>query len=71
MDPQPKAMLIKEIYDVRSWIATHLDELHGHRQPHCFKFVLNRDGKAVMFNRNWSSNQWCSEEEASVVLKVY
>ena len=70
MDPQPKAVLIKEIYDVRSWIAAHLHDLHGHSQPHCFKFILNRDGKAVMFNRNWSSSQWCSEEEASIVLKV-
>lgn len=49
MDPQPKAVLIKEIYDVRSWIATNLNELHGHSQPHCYKFALNRDGKAVMF----------------------
>ena len=71
MEPQPKAVLIKEIYDVRSWIATHLNDLHGHSQPHCFKFVLNRNGKALMFNRNWSSSQWCSEKDASIVLKVY
>ena len=34
MEPQPKAVLIKEIYDVRSCIATHLNDLHGHSQLH-------------------------------------
>jgi len=70
MLPRPKAELIKEIYDVRSWITSSLNDLHGHSQPHCFKFVCNGNGKAVMFHKNWSSSQWCSDQEAPVVLKV-
>ena len=70
MDPTPQVVLIKEVYDVRSWINPHLNEFHGHSQPHCFKFILNRDGKAIMFSRNWSANPWCLEKEASVILQV-
>lgn len=61
---------MEELYDIKTWIIPHLNELHGHSQPHCFKFVLNDQGKAVMYVRNWTTSSWCSEKEAIVVLKV-
>ena len=39
----------EEIYDIKSWIAPHLNEFHGYSQPHCFKFLLTQDGKAVIY----------------------
>lgn len=71
MEPTPQAYFMEEMYDIKAWIVPHLNEFHGHSQPHCFKFVLNQDGKAVMYFRNWTSDPWCTEEEAMVVLKVF
>lgn len=70
MEPTPQMYFMEEMYDIKSWITPHLSELHGHRQPHCFKFVLNEEEKAVMYFRNWTSDPWCNEEKATVVLKV-
>ena len=70
MEPTPTAHLLESIYDIKSWIIPHLNNLHGHSQPHCFKFILNDQGKAVMYFRNWTTSPWCTEEEAAVVLKV-
>ena len=70
MEPTPQTYFMEEIYDIKSWITPHLNKLHGHRQPHCFKFILNQEEKAVMYFLNWTSDSWCTTEEATIVLKV-
>ena len=70
MESNPKTFLIESMFDVKSWITPHLDELHGHRDPHCFKFILNEEGKCVLYFRNWTSDSWCTEDNAIVILKV-
>ena len=70
MEPTPQTYFMKEIYDIKSWITPHLHELHGYRQPHCFKFIFNQEEKAVMYFCNWISDPWCTTEETTVVLKV-
>ena len=62
------ASMIEMIHDVKRRITPHLNELHGHRDPHCFKFVCNKDDKCIMFYRNWTSDPWCTD--AAIVLKV-
>ena len=49
MDPNPITTLIEYMHDVKKWITPHLNDLHGHRDPHCFKFVCNENGKCLMF----------------------
>ena len=71
MEPNPKTFLIDAMFDVKSWIIPCLNELHGHRDPHCFKFVLNNDNKCVMYFRNWTTDPWCPEDKATVILKVH
>ena len=56
--PTPKPYLLQRVYDIRSWIESHAVELHAHTVPKCFKFELNDAGKAVMYYRNWSHEQW-------------
>ena len=56
--PQPITILLESVYDVRSWLAPFIDELHGHRQPHCFRFTMNNDGQEVMHYKNWSDDGW-------------
>ena len=65
--PTPKPYLLQRVYDIRSWIESHAVELHAHTVPKCFKFQLNDAGKAVMYYRNWSQEQW---QGPIVVLKV-
>lgn len=70
MEPNPITFLIDTMYDIKSWIIPHLNELHGHRDPHCFKFELNEHSKSVMYFRNWTTDAWCSEDQAIVILRV-
>ena len=59
--------MLKMVYDIKSWISDHCEELHEHTVPKCFKYTLNEDGKAVMHYRNWSHGPW---KEPMVMLKV-
>ena len=70
MDLNPSIFFLEAMHDVKGWISPHLNDLHGHRDPHCFKFVLNDQGKCTMYYRNWISDPWCPEEKATIVLKV-
>ncbi len=66
--PQPVTIQLKSVYDVRSWLVPHIEELHGHSQPHCFRFTLDEDGRAVMHYKNWSKDGW--SETGLILLKV-
>ena len=66
--PNPNVVLLDSVYDVRSWIGPHIDDLHGHSQPHCFRFSLDESGTAVMHYRNWTTDAW--SKEGIQILKV-
>ena len=34
--PEPITAQIQAIHDVRSWLIPHIEDLHGHSQPHAF-----------------------------------
>ena len=54
--PQPYQMAV--VYDIRSWVEDCAEELHAHTVPKCFKFECNDAGKAEMYYRNWSHEEW-------------
>ena len=61
--PQPITILLESVYDVCSWLAPFIDELHDHRQPHYFCLTMNKDGQAVMhYIQSWSDDGWSNEE---------
>lgn len=66
--PQPATVLLESVYDVRSWLAPYINDLHGHSQPHCFRFSLNKHAVAVMHYKNWSHEGW--SQEGIMLLKV-
>ena len=35
------------VFDIKNWIAPHLDEIHGHTAPHVFRFCLNHVKKCT------------------------
>lgn len=66
--PHPKVELLKYVYDVRAWLTPSIEDLHGHTQPHCFKFTLNANEHAEMFYKNRSSDGW--SKDGILLLKV-
>jgi len=66
--PQPQFTMLNHLYDVHNLIAPCLNDLHGHSQPHCFRFTLNQQDEAIVQYRNWSY-QTCSEVGV-LLLKV-
>ena len=67
-NPQPMVEFVKHVHDVKLCLTPSIEELHGHTQPHCFKFVLSSEGHAVMHFKNWSHDAW--SREPLVLLKV-
>ena len=66
--PQPTTILLENIRDARLWLGPFIQELHGHSQPHCFRFTLSEDGYAMMHYKRWSHEQWSTE--GLMLLKV-
>ena len=60
---------LKYVFDIKNWIAPHLDEIHGHTVPHVFRFTLNHSKKAEMHYKHWSHEQW-QPEHGLILLKV-
>lgn len=65
--PTPRPYQLQMVYDIRSWIEEYAEELHAHTVPKCFRFERNDAGKAMMFYRNWSHEEW---QGPVVILKV-
>ncbi len=67
--PEPITAQIQAIHDVRSWLIPHIEDLHGHSQPHCFRFTLNKEGIAEMHFKTWNTDKAWSKE-GLLLLKV-
>ena len=42
----------------RQWIEPHLEEIHKHTAPHIFLFKKSLQGRAEMFYKHWSKDEW-------------
>ena len=60
---------MRYIFDIRQWIEPFLEEIHKHTTPHIFLFRRNPRGKAEMFYKHWSNEEW-SPSEGLILLKV-
>ena len=49
------------LYDIRNWIAPHVEDIHGHTQPHHFRFTLDEVGIVVMHYKNWAKDAWSAD----------
>lgn len=68
--PKPKVVNLIEVRDVKSWVSPCLESLHGHTDPHCFKFVEVAGDDVRMYFKRWSSDPWCDDDDALSTLKV-
>ena len=59
---------LNAIYDFKSWLSPQINTPHNHTMPHYFMFQCNDQGKAVMYYRKWSSDQWLPLSLASMRL---
>lgn len=60
---------LKFIFDIKTWISPYLEEIHGHTTPHVFLFRRNVKGKACMYTKTWSHQEW-EPEQGLQLLKV-
>ena len=61
---------VSYIFDIRAWLAPHIQEIHCHTYPHIFLFKKNESGKGVMLYKHWSHENWEFPEGDSAILKV-
>ena len=45
---------LSNVFDVKLWLTSYLENLHQHTQPHVFKFSQNLSGKADLHYKKWS-----------------
>ena len=57
-NPHPETFQMRHMFDVGAWVEGQVEEIHHHTKPHCFKFIRNEAGKAVMYYRKWSGEEW-------------
>lgn len=62
------SFVLDVVFDIKEWLTPHVEKLHDHTQPKCFKFVRNSSGKCEMFYRNYSHMPW---EGPVILLKVH
>ncbi|EDO47189.1 predicted protein [Nematostella vectensis] len=53
----PKVHEISKMYDIRKWVKTFCEELHGLTTPHVFKIEMAPSGKVVLRYKHWSSDK--------------
>ncbi|EDO38699.1 predicted protein [Nematostella vectensis] len=66
------------MYDIRKWVKTFCEELHGLTTPHVFKIEMAPSGKVILRYKHWSSDKtekWKPEDENPenwiTLIKVY
>lgn len=66
----PFVKLLEGVYDVKSWLLPHIEDIHGHTAPHCFKFI-KIGNEVLLYYKNWSDSSWCQDTSAIKILKVH
>ena len=63
---------LSAVYDYKTWLKPFINTPHGHTSPHNFLFQCNEKGSAVMFYRNWSTDEWLPKtpDDGVMLLKV-
>ena len=62
--------VLEYLFDIRDWIASHIDEIRYHTQPHIFLFKKNRHGQTALYYKHWSRDDWEPSNDGHVLLKV-
>ena len=68
--PEPIITTLTSVHDVKAWLSPSLTPFSGHSTPHCFKIIQDETGEVKLYYKCWSSDPWCSNDEALIPLKV-
>ena len=67
--PEPQVQTLEAVHDIKTWIATEINEVHGHSVPLCFKFEKDEQRMMTeMYSRRWSTSEW---QNHGALLKVF
>lgn len=62
---------ITHLFDVKSWLSPHMQELFNHSQPHCFRIKKNASGVVTLHTKKWSSDDsWSAPSHVNDVIPV-
>jgi len=60
------------MYDVKSWLKPHMEQLHNHSHPHIFRFRKASDGCCYMQYKQWRHSEWEPPSHHGIkILKVH
>ena len=62
--------VLQYVYDVKKWLAPHIDEIHHHTIPHVFLFKKGQSGHCEMFYKHWAKDEWLPSGKGNILLKV-
>ena len=70
--PNPETMILKHLFDIKSWIEPASEGLHNIIYPHCFEIFLGEDEIVKLKYKQWSRDpEWLPEKSDGInVLKV-
>ena len=55
-NPKPTAFSLDRIYKIKEWLSPCISIISFHAGPHQFKIELNKDDKAVVVYKKWSTD---------------
>lgn len=55
--PKPHAELLKQVFDIRTWMADITIDLHNIINPHCFVLRKSSRGDVVLKYKNWTRDE--------------
>ena len=65
-----EAHILKNVYDVKSWLEPCLNSLFNHSRPHVFRFRRGLSGSTEMHYKHWSDSPWEPAGTGISLLKV-
>lgn len=65
-----EAHILKNVFDVKSWLEPCLNSLFNHSRPHIFRFRRGLSGSAEMHYKHWSDSPWEPAGTGIFLLKV-
>ena len=55
--PAPRTVHVTSVWDMKELIQGHVGTMHGHADPHIFRFTMDNDGEVKMGYKEWPTGK--------------